>query len=400
MSATRCRRPVPRRVPVGRGDGRPPDRGGQRQQRLVGLGAQPRVRLRGVQRGRLRLVPPLARRRRPRRRPRARRLPLLARSGAASSRPRASGRRPPSTTTAGSSAACLERGIQPVVTLPPLHHPPLAGRPGRLGGAGRPRAVRPVRRARAAAAPRRSHRLGVHASTSPTWSAVMGYTFGVFPPGVRDDLGPPCHRRTRRWSGPTAWPSTRCAPGPGTFPVGLTLSMAELVAEDGGRGSASRPQELLEDTFLRATAGDDFIGVQCYTRIRFGADGAARAAADGVPVTQMGYEYWPQALEYTVRRAAEVTGDAGGRHRERHRHRRRRPSAWRSGPRPSRASPLPGRRRGRAGLLRLEPARQLRMGLGYGPKFGLVAVDRQTFERRPKPSAAWFGQVARDNVLG
>jgi len=36
---------------------------------------------------------------------------------------------------------------------------------------------------------------------------------------------------------------------------------------------------------------------------------------------------------------------------------------------------------------------------GYGPKFGLVAVDRQTFERCPKPSAAWFGQVARDNAL-
>ena len=25
--------------------------------------------------------------------------------------------------------------------------------------------------------------------------------------------------------------------------------------------------------------------------------------------------------------------------------------------------------------------------LGYGPTFGLVAVDRATFERRPKPSA-------------
>jgi beta-glucosidase len=37
--------------------------------------------------------------------------------------------------------------------------------------------------------------------------------------------------------------------------------------------------------------------------------------------------------------------------------------------------------------------------LGYGPKFGLVAVDRQTFERRPKPSAFWFGQVASSNSL-
>ncbi|HWC37038.1 MAG TPA: family 1 glycosylhydrolase, partial [Acidimicrobiales bacterium] len=37
--------------------------------------------------------------------------------------------------------------------------------------------------------------------------------------------------------------------------------------------------------------------------------------------------------------------------------------------------------------------------LGYGPKFGLVAVDRTTFERRPKPSASWLGAVARANAL-
>ena len=37
--------------------------------------------------------------------------------------------------------------------------------------------------------------------------------------------------------------------------------------------------------------------------------------------------------------------------------------------------------------------------LGYGPTFGLVAVDRETFERSPKPSAAWFGDVARANGL-
>jgi beta-glucosidase len=36
---------------------------------------------------------------------------------------------------------------------------------------------------------------------------------------------------------------------------------------------------------------------------------------------------------------------------------------------------------------------------GYGPKFGICAVDPVTFERRPKPSATWFGQVARANAL-
>jgi beta-glucosidase len=38
-------------------------------------------------------------------------------------------------------------------------------------------------------------------------------------------------------------------------------------------------------------------------------------------------------------------------------------------------------------------------GLGYAPTFGLVAVDRQTFARHPKPSAAWLGEVARRRSL-
>jgi beta-glucosidase len=37
---------------------------------------------------------------------------------------------------------------------------------------------------------------------------------------------------------------------------------------------------------------------------------------------------------------------------------------------------------------------------GYGPQFGLVAVDRATQRRRPKTSAEWLGGVARANALG
>ena len=34
---------------------------------------------------------------------------------------------------------------------------------------------------------------------------------------------------------------------------------------------------------------------------------------------------------------------------------------------------------------------------GYGPKFGLVEVDRTTQMRKPKPSAYWLGAIARRN---
>jgi len=36
---------------------------------------------------------------------------------------------------------------------------------------------------------------------------------------------------------------------------------------------------------------------------------------------------------------------------------------------------------------------------GYAPTFGLVAVDRTTFTRTPKPSLGWLGRVARANEL-
>ena len=34
---------------------------------------------------------------------------------------------------------------------------------------------------------------------------------------------------------------------------------------------------------------------------------------------------------------------------------------------------------------------------GFRPKFGLHSVDPETFDRRPKPSASWFGSVAQAN---
>ena len=37
--------------------------------------------------------------------------------------------------------------------------------------------------------------------------------------------------------------------------------------------------------------------------------------------------------------------------------------------------------------------------LGYGPTFGLTAVDRDTQVRTHKPSARWFGEIARTGVL-
>ena len=163
----------------------------------------------------------------------------------------------------------------------------------------------------------------------------------------------------------------------------------------GGEERLERIRRPTEDVFLEATAGDDFVGVQCYTRMRVGPEGVL-GAEDGVPITQMGYEFWPRALEATVRRAWEVTGgipvlvteNGIGTADDTQR------IAYVTGA-------LEGVQRCLAdgidvrGYFYWSLLDNFEWVLGYGPTFGLVAVDHATFERRPKPSAAWFGAVAR-----
>src|SRR5438309_812675 len=93
---------------------------------------------------------------------------------------------------------------------------------------------------------------------------------------------------------------SRVEPAPGEWssaarvPVGLTLSMTDYQPVDGGEARTEHTREVHEDVFLHATAGDDFLGVQTYTRMRIGPDGWA-GPEPGVTVLPMGYEWWPQA---------------------------------------------------------------------------------------------------------
>jgi len=232
----------------------------------------------------------------------------------------------------------------------------------------------------------------------PNIVGTMGWLLGMFPPGKQDrdlrlrvhDVMVDAHRK--------AVDAIRAA-APGV-PVGLTLSMTERVALPGGEEKVARQNRSMEDMFLDATEGDDYIGVQTYSRMRIGPDGMA-GPEPGVPVLDMGYEYWPQALEATLRRTWAYTGGrtplwvtengigtADDSLRIRYVH-----------------DALSGVLRALAdgvdvrGYTYWSLLDNFEWAFGYRPQFGLVAVDRATFEREPKESAAWFREVARSNAL-
>jgi beta-glucosidase len=121
---------------------------------------------------------------------------------------------------------------------------------------------------------------------------------------------------------------------------------------------------------------------------------------EGNETTQMGYEFWPDALEATIRRAWEVTEQTpilvtengiGTDDDD-----RRIAYVTRA---------LQGVRRclddgiDIRGYTYWSALDNFEWALGYRPTFGLIAVDRKTFQRTPKPSARWLGEIARTGTL-
>jgi len=293
------------------------------------------------------------------------------------------------------AATCHEHGILPVVTFHHFTHPRWLSS---VGAWEAPHA--PDRFARYCE--RVTHHLGdllgmACTLNEPNVVATMGWRLGLFPPRVRD--------RARRGTVNQAMVRAHrlgvdaIRSGPGEAPVGLTLSMTDYQMAPGGEEWLERIRRPSEDVFLEATGGDDFVGVQTYTRQRVGPDGYL-PADPGAPTTQMGYEFWPEALEGTIRRAWEVTGGLPVYVTE---------NGIGTDDDPSRIEYVT---RALTGVGRcLDDGIDVRgyfywslldnfeWVLGYGPTFGIVGVDRATFERRPKPSAAWYGGIARSNAL-
>ena len=181
--------------------------------------------------------------------------------------------------------------------------------------------------------------------------------------------------------------------------VGWTVANQAVEADPGYEELARSYRHDREDQFLEISRGDDFVGVQAYSRTIIGHDGPYVAASEHPP-TQMGWEYFPGALRTAVEHSWDVTGGtpvlvtengiatADDARRIRYTH-----------------DALRGLHAAIAGgievhgYLHWSLLDNFEWFAGYRPTFGLAAVDRMTFERRPKPSATWLGSVARSNTL-
>jgi beta-glucosidase len=182
------------------------------------------------------------------------------------------------------------------------------------------------------------------------------------------------------------------------LPVGLTLTTQDI---------QSVADVSLVDTFRQGLYGDwvdiarthaDFFGVQTYTRFRVDANGVVAPPA-GAEMTDAGYEFYPQALASTIRWAHAAIGKPiyvteSGIATDDDTRRIAFIDQALDGVRDCIAEGIPVH-----SYLYWSLLDNFEWTSGYGKHFGLVAVDRQTFKRTPKPSAFHLGAIARANRI-
>ncbi len=212
--------------------------------------------------------------------------------------------------------------------------------------------------------------------------------------------------------------------------AGLASFTGERKTNAGGKPAVEYATRMNEDVFLEATDDDDFIGVQTYTRthlflpriaapltrlalavppienrvaarvlsMKSGANGTQALA--GARVTQMGWEYRPEALAAVVRRISRLCPDkdlivtengvATLDDSER-------VEFIGSALAALQAEMAAGARV--LGYIHWSLMDNFEWARGYLPKFGLVDVDFETQERTVRPSGRFLGEIAQSGRL-
>ncbi|MHA7274835.1 family 1 glycosylhydrolase [Arthrobacter sp. TMT4-20] len=177
--------------------------------------------------------------------------------------------------------------------------------------------------------------------------------------------------------------------------VGWSIANQALTSAPGGEQKLLELRYIGEDIYLDASKGDDFVGVQSYSSQEVNADGLVPhpQLPDN---TQVGTAYRPDALGLAVRHTWQHTGlpilvTENG---------------IATADDQQRISYTTGALKGLFaamddgadvhGYLHWSLLDNYEWG-HWEPTFGLIAVGRETFERKPKPSLAWLGGIARRN---
>lgn len=176
--------------------------------------------------------------------------------------------------------------------------------------------------------------------------------------------------------------------------VGITLSLHDCQALPGGECFAEAAWDEEFRHYLPYIRDDDFLGVQNYTRTQYGPEGQLPCPV-GAELTQMDYEFYPEALEHVIRRVSEdfkgdlivtengVAVSDDSRRVEFIRHALQ-------GVENCVCDGIPVK-----GYMYWSLMDNFEWQKGYSITFGLIAVNRETQERTAKESLAVLGGYAK-----
>ena len=182
------------------------------------------------------------------------------------------------------------------------------------------------------------------------------------------------------------------------LPVGVTLA----IPDDQPLGSSSIRDTIRAKTYgawLEAARKDDFLGVQNYERTFWDDKGPVEIHGKG-DRNAAGAEVYPPSLANAVRYAHSVAGvpifvTEHGVNAQDDAVRARMIPAALAELKKTIDEGIPVK-----GYLHWSLLDNFEWIYGYKYQYGLVAVDRKSFKRTPKPSAAVLGAIARRNALG
>jgi beta-glucosidase len=178
----------------------------------------------------------------------------------------------------------------------------------------------------------------------------------------------------------------------GTVPVGMTLALRDHQSIPGGESKLREIEATDYDPYFELAKQDDFVAIQSYSRVRVGPTGEM-PPPEGSERTQTDWEFYPDALEESIRYASRKTGKPvwvteNGVATDDDSRRVEYVSRAAAGLKRCLADGIPVR-----AYFHWSAFDNFEWNSGYKPRFGLISVDRKTFARTPKPSADLLGKL-------